>query len=254
MAHRGGSPLRLVLAFQFVSTAVLWAVPININPEPSVAASSVIDAVTGADMQGLVVTAVYDTPYQPTILTTTWTSTGPGSGSASWIDELGHSLLTISVAGDSGAEQAWHYTSNFLSLLASLEFDGTGAGIYFDRAGPNPGTPGSGAGSDIEFGPLFLPSGNIMVTYSAAVHLDGNSPQNDLYAKLKIDFGDRSNGGGLTPQDFTFTQDTDRAAVPESASIIDGLSGLALVCALRRFFPGFSRRTGFRLTDGPRRD
>jgi hypothetical protein len=98
-----------------------------------------------------------------------------------------------------------------------------------------PGTPGSGPGNDIVFSPLS-PAGiesSFIVTYSNAVALDGSSPENDLYARLLIDFPNRIGGPvNLEPQDFEFTQDTDRNVVPEPASALLVASGLLMLGVL----------------------
>ena len=202
-----------------IFTAQASAATILVNPNPAVSTSSIVDTITGADMAGLIVRATYATPGSPTTVNMIWAQTGATSGAAS------SAAVTVSLSGDTSAAQAWRYASIFLSPLTTLEFDGTAAGIYFDRASPNPGTSGSGPGSDIAFGPLS-PVGidsSFVVTYSSAVSLGANPAQNDLYARLRIDFGT-----SLTPQDFNFTQDTDRNPIPEPASALMVLCGLAL--------------------------
>jgi hypothetical protein len=101
-----------------------------------------------------------------------------------------------------------------------------------------PGTPGSGPGNDIVFSAL-RPAGiesSIIVTYSNAVALDGNPPENDLYATLLIDFPNGVEGPfNFPPQDFEFTQDADRNVVPEPASSLLVASGLLMVAVLQHF-------------------
>jgi len=203
-------------------TAAVPAATILVNPNPIVSTNAVKDAITGADMAGLIVTATYNTPGSPTTVTGTWMVTGLTSGKATL------STTVVSLTGDTSDSLAWQYTSSFLSPLLSLSFDGTAAEIYFDRSHTGPGTPGTGPGADIVFGPLLSPP-PITVTYSSAVALDGNEPVGDLYAKMEIDFS----SPGLAPQDFAFTQDTD-LAIPEPASPLLLLSGIGLLaCALR---------------------
>ena len=70
---------------------------------------------------------------------------------------------------------AWHYSSALLGPLISLEFDGTARGFTLIVRTRVRGTPGSGDGANIVFGPLF-PKGigaSIIATYSSAVALDG---------------------------------------------------------------------------------
>ncbi len=124
----------------------------------------------------------------------------------------------------------------FLSPLVSITFDGSGSGVFFDRSNPNPGTPGSGPGADFAFGPLLsgVDQSLIRVTYSSAIAVGTSAPQGDLFAKLSIDFS-RLPGGGLPPQDFVFTQDTDRAGVPEPLTAALSAAGIALLAFLRRF-------------------
>ncbi len=217
----------VLLGFLFV--APVLPATIVTNPDPLVFAGLISNQVTGADLAGLVMTATYNTPGSPTTVTSVWIPTGPTSGAAST------PAVSISVTGNAGDPLAWRYQSIFLSPLASLDFDGSAAGIYFDRAHSGPGTPGSGPGADISFGPL-MPSGvdsQFVVTYSRAVNLNGASPQNDLYAKLTINFGSGPYGG-LEPQDFNFTQPVDRNVTPEPNSSWLILTGFAIVILLCR--------------------
>lgn len=67
---------------------------------------------------------------------------------------------------------------------------------------------------------------SFVVTYAGAVALDGNPPNNDLYAKLIINFPT-----GFGAIDFEFTQETDRNIVPEPASWLLVAMGLAAIVA-----------------------
>ena len=202
------------LVLYFLVTAVVSAATIVVDPNPTISTPAVKDTITGADMAGLIVTATYNTPDIPTTVTGTWMATGPTSGQAT------PAATVVSLTGDTSGNLSWQFSSSFLSPLLSLTFDGTAAGIYFDRTLPNPGTTGSGPGGDIAFGTLLSPP-TITVTYSSAVALDGNPAAGDLYAKMEIDFSDP----GLNPQDFTFSQDTD-LAIPEPASGLLFLGGI----------------------------
>jgi hypothetical protein len=211
----------------------LVAATIVVDPNPPALAAGIRDQATGADLAGLVVTATYETPGSPTSVSAIWASTGPNSGSAT-----GQGGLSVSVSGDASAPLAWNYSSQFLSLLTSLELDGTAAGIYFDRAHSGSGTPGSGQGADLAFGPLLGSSDAITITYSSAVSSNGQPPQNDLYAKVLIDFSGLPQGG-LIPQDFAFSQPTDLNVAPEPEAWITllmtaGLMGLARINQVRK--------------------
>lgn len=214
-----------------VAVSPVCAVTIVTNPNPIVTANAITANVTGADLAGLSVTATFGEASGPLVFPMTWTSTGPGSGSAS------QSVVAVSLAGNASSSLAWHYTSVLLGPLLSLDFDGTAAGIYFDRAHSDTGTPGSGAGADIAFGSLF-PQGvdsGIVVTYSKAVALGGATPQGDLYAQMTIQFPNTVNGpANFPPQDFAFTQNTDKSVVPEPASWLLLAGGLALMVLRHR--------------------
>lgn len=227
---RPGNPYILLLVL--LLGAHVHAATIIVNPNTVVSVNAIVDSLTGSDMTGLIATAEYAGPSSPIVVPMTWEATGPVSGAASSSPAPGETpTVSISLSGDTSGNLAWNYSSLFLSPLLSLQFDGTAAGVYFDRANPNPGTPGSGPGNDIAFGPLFPPGvdSGIVVTYSGAVAIDGNPPQNDLYAKLRIDFPNSLSGQvNFPPQDFSFTQDTDHSAVPEPPSwvLAAGASGL----------------------------
>jgi len=216
--------LRLSVLTLFSSLA-LAAINIVVNPNPPLVVQSVTDAVTGADMTGLRFSATYLFPGNiPTTFGGVWAPTGAASGASGSLPGP-----VLSLSGDSSASLAWVYSSQILSLLQSITLDGSAAGILFDRSLPNPGTPGSGPGADIAFGPLFQGGADaIVVTYSGAVSLNGNPPVNDLYSKLTIDFSALPLGG-LIPQGFAFTQDSDLGVLtPEPPSSLFLLATFAL--------------------------
>lgn len=240
-----------LLLLPLLITAHLTAETIRVDPNPTVTANAITDTVTGADLAGLLVTATFGEPTGPLVIPMIWAATGPTSGSASESGPPGSPpLVALSLTGDASGSLAWNYTSILLGPLISLELDGGAAGIYFDRTHSGAGTPGSGPGNDIVFSPL-IPAGiesSIIVTYSNAVTLDGNPPENDLYASLLIDFPNSVSGPpNFPPQDFEFTQDTDRNVVPEPASTLlvgEGLLMLGVLFHLLRHWVRLQSATG----------
>jgi len=220
----------LMLALMVLWPAGLSAGQIEVLPYPQVTAPyGIRDIITGADMAGLVVRAAYGgwSEAPDFILTLTWAATGPTSGAASYtlpgFDSPG---FFLSLDGETSRGLAWQYRSMYLTPLLSIELDGTFAGVYFDRSSPNPGTPGSGPGADITFR-FAVENVMSLVTYENAVAVGANPPQGDLYARVVMRFEEWP-WGGLSPQDFSFTQDTDHGVVPEPASgllVCGGLVG-----------------------------
>jgi hypothetical protein len=221
------------LSLLLLSANGVSAAAIVVQPTPSVDATAVIDRITGADMVGLVVTAIYQNPADGTrTVGMTWAATGPTAGAARSEGDQEPPRVSISLTGDTSGPLAWQYTSMFLSPLVSLEFDGTAAGILFDRSSPDPGTPASGSGLDITFSALVPPGveNAVLVVYGGAVGVGGAPPSNDLFARMLIDFSQIHSAGvpGLPPQDFSFSQDTD-LAVPEPATALLVAGGLLFV-------------------------
>jgi hypothetical protein len=233
--------LRGLLVSVLLCPAVLTAATITVQPDPPVNVGGIEDAITGADMAGLIVTATYRGPSGLTSGSASWLPTGPTSGAAiSAGDPSSPPAWSVSLTGDTNDSFAWHYSATLLGLLVSLEFDGTTAGLVFDRSAPGPGSPGSGPGTDIVFGAL-QPAGAdaaTVVTYARAVGIGNQQARGDLFARLLIDFSQVPSPfgpgfGGLPPQDFSFTQDSDRT-VPEPATGVLAAGGLVLLSALRR--------------------
>jgi hypothetical protein len=143
---RPGNPYILLLVL--LLGAHVHAATIIVNPNTVVSVNAIVDSLTGSDMTGLIATAEYAGPSSPIVVPMTWEATGPVSGAASSSPAPGETpTVSISLSGDTSGNLAWNYSSLFLSPLLSLQFDGTAAGVYFDRANPNPGTPGSGPGT-----------------------------------------------------------------------------------------------------------
>ena len=220
----------LLLALMVLAATGLSAGPIIVQPTQVTTPYAIRDSITGADMTGMTVRMVYgyrfcswpecNGPYTNTM---TWEATGPTSGAAMyrepWWDQA---IAGLWLDGETSGDLAWEYGSMVLTPLMSIELDGTYAGVYFDRASPNPGTPGSGPGSDFAIqSSNGLPLG-YWVAYENAVAVGAYPPQNDLYSRLVIHFW-------FGPGTFRFTQDTDQAIVPEPASgllVCGGLVGL----------------------------
>ncbi len=192
-----------------------------------IAATNIVDPMTGADLAGLQVTG----NYIGFSVSATWQATGPASGEAA-IPGGGGPLFSLSLSGPTQAPLAWQYTSQFLTPLLSLVLDGSAAGIYFDRTNPNTGVPGSGPGADLVLSALLgvPPAAPITVTYDKPVNFAG-SPH-DLFGKLTLDFsgivGSTAGAFGLTPQNFSFTQDTDQTVPEPGAAVLMGI-GAALL-------------------------
>lgn len=181
-----------------------------------ITASNIVDPMTGADLTGVQVTA----NYVGFSVSATFQATGATSGAAA-IPGFGGPLFSLAVTGPTEAPLAWQYTSQFLSPLLSLVLDGSAAGVYFDRTNPNPGVAGSGPGLDMAFVPP-VSLANVLVTYDRPVNYSG-SPH-DLFGKVTISFpGVNGNPDGLSPQDFSFTQDSDRTVPEPGAGMLLGI-------------------------------
>lgn len=196
-----------------------------------IAATNIVDPMTGADLTGVQVTA----NYVGFSIAATFQATGATSGAAV-IPGFGGPLFSLSVTGPTEAPLAWQYTSQFLSPLLSLVLDGSAAGVYFDRTGPSPGVPGSGPGLDMAFVPP-VSMANIVVTYDLPVNYAG-SPH-DLFGKVSMAFpGSTPFTSGLPPTDFSFTQDSDRTVPEPGAGMLLGIgAGLLGIREVLRRLP-----------------
>jgi hypothetical protein len=162
-------------------------------------AANIVDPITGADMAGMQVTAV----FAGFSITTTWQATGPASGTTA-----ANPLFSLSLTGNTDGTLAWQYTPLLSLTLVSLVLDGTSAGVHFDRTNPSFGVPGSGPGIDMAFSTL-PPWINVLVAYERPVNFAVGP--HDLYGKVTISFpGVNGGASGLPSQSFQFTQDTDR--------------------------------------------
>lgn len=213
-------PRRLfVLAF----VLLLFASPLS-----AAVISAVNDSMTGADLAGLVMRVSYLNLGSPnTIYTCVWVATGPTSGQCNTpeLTLLGTTMYRLS--GPTGALNAWQIGDVIpLSPIVSMEFDGSAAGVLFDRSSPNPGTSGSGAGLD------FVPdrARPFTLSYQDAVMLAGSAGAiGDLYTRLTVTFTNVDTG----PSHFSL--DTD-VAVPEASTLLLlGVATLVLGCRRKAF-------------------
>lgn len=183
---------------------------------------------TGADMDGLQVTACFSVLGCET---RAWADTGATSGG---VNGTGWGL---SVTGDTFAVDAWSMAiaaGGAAGQLVSLLLDGRGSAFtIFDRTfGGVDGTPGSEAGRDWN---TTLNGGTFVnVTYLDPTNITGNPAVGDLFQQVLVEF--TQNSGPRTS--FLFSQDTDndsRRTVAEPGSLaLLGIAAMALALARRR--------------------
>lgn len=203
-------------------------------------ASNIVDQITGADMAGMQVTAL----FAGFSVSAVWQATGPTSGAVA-----ANPVFSLSLSGNTDGNMAWQYTSLFPLTLTTLVLDGRAAGVFFDRTNPSFGVPGSGPGIDMAFSALSPPSINVSVGYDGPVNFTAGP--HDLYGVVTMGFS----GGptiGLPPQNFQFTQDTDRSGgsgeVPEpGAGTMLAIGGalLGVQAAIRRYLRSAAGRKAY---------
>ena len=168
-----------------------------------VAATSVADGVTGAQMDGMSVSLSYGDGTSSTAI---WSATGGAAGSAQSVN------WSLSTSGNTFSA-LWSFSHTGLPTnLLSMTLSGIAAGIAFDRREPTPGTTGSFAGSD--FAPDLNSDGlvddtNWTIDYSRAIQLDGQSLVGDLFGTITVSFGPTGINLLSGPFGFSFLQDSD---------------------------------------------
>ncbi|MDJ0739254.1 MAG: hypothetical protein QNJ91_06030 [Gammaproteobacteria bacterium] len=204
----------LVLAVLLVFSGVVHAVP------------RVSDLVTGADMAGIEVTAVFADSSSETV---TWVTTQPDAGAAfgtGWsLSQQGSTLGNVSGGSVLGL---WTLDNVSAADIASLTINGLVAGIVFDILGLQNGdtntyTPGSNVGRGFQ-SPLGPGVDALIAQYLDPVSLP------DLWGTLVIDFTAAATVVAAGQQ-FVFLADTDRLPLPASWMLF--AVGLALMRARR---------------------
>lgn len=221
----GAVALALGLAQLPAYAAVVYMTGTNTNDIPALTGF----ATTGADMDGLSITATFAGGFSQTL---SWADTGPASGG---VTGTGWSL---SLTGDSFGG-LWSFTNTTSAQLDLLVLDGLTAFTVFDRTLPSPGTPGSANGMDwncsIVSAAVCL--NDVTVTYDYEVSVGGAAAVGDLWQTVSVNFGTTGPNG-----DWSFVQDTDndvrQTQVPEPSSLLLlglALGGLGLFARRRRY-------------------
>lgn len=186
-------------------------------------------ATTGAEMNGLRVTALFSGGFTQTL---SWATTG---GDAGGVSGAGWGL---SLEGNSFSE-AWLFTMDqSLGQLLSFTLDASAPGqvTLFDTTFGNAvGTADSSSGTDFSF--ENCTGCNATALYSNVVAVGGNAPVGDIFHTLQVNFE-----GGTGPRtNFSFFQDADNDSrilvgfVPEPGSApLAALALLGMGAALRR--------------------
>ncbi|QDA35708.1 Hint domain-containing protein (plasmid) [Paracoccus liaowanqingii] len=168
----------------------------------------------GADLQGSTITATYADGSTETL---TWRAFDPyTNGGATGTDiEMSYGF-------------EWHELTT-TKLLTSLQIDLQPASSVFDTTLANENnldessTPGSLNGYPFSLAPEYEEAaGEISVTYSGIVNLEGNSAVGDLYTTMVVDFSKLPAGGLLGDLRWNSDIDTMREAgdlVPSPTSV-----------------------------------
>ena len=155
---------------------------------------------TGADMDGMRVTATFlDGSTDLGI----WGTPGATSGAAVG----GGGLFNLSVPNNTFFAK-WTLTNTYSSLLTSLVINAGSVAVVFDIIASPATTPGSSGGrafTDATAGLL----GTINVQYVKPVNILPNSALGDLYSMIRVDFTGLNAGGISTNTQYKFTAETD---------------------------------------------
>lgn len=193
----------------------------------------------GADMTGMTVTAAFAGGATETLV---FAPTATNSGGATG------SLFSI-FQTDTTYSNPFQITNLSGTALESLFFDAGAGDTLFDRSYTSSGTPGSSGGRDLLESGTAL-SGDIVVTYSAAVGVGSAEPVGDLFALMHVDLSGTTGGGLGASESWAFITDTDTLAVSGDLTAVplpaSGLllgAGLVALAASRRR-AGSLRRDG----------
>ena len=169
-----------------------------------------------------------------------WAVTGVGSGGCAG-SSVGIGSFSVAQSGDTFSND-WTLTNTTLVgavpiPLLSVFFDGLPGKTVFDRTfGGATGTNGSALGADAT-GTTSSGQPNGAATYIDQVATLGNPPVGDIFARLRIDFGN-----GLAPQaTATWIADTDSIGVrgggntPEPSTWAMLLLGGCALAAVKRW-------------------
>lgn len=169
---------------------------------------------TGADMDGMEVTATFTSGGTETVL---WEDTGVASGGAfgtGW---------SLSQDGNTISDD-WLLFSEFAPGIDRIFIDAGAGDTVFDVVGTMDLTPGSELGTEFTF-----TSGDedLVARYSDRVALTGMAAQGDLWRNLELDFVDAD--GFVESQQLTFVADTDNTLLPDDIKPVPEPTSLALL-------------------------